>query len=90
VLRFLLLGPVEVHADGVPVPLRGPKQRALLALLLLHAGTVVSRDRLAVGLWGDDPPAGVEHALDAQVSALRRALAAHGGPLVERLHRATR
>src|SRR3954447_19917202 len=58
--------------------LRGPKQRALLAMLLLHAGEVVSRDRLIEGLWGEQPPKDSEHALDAQVSALRRALSAEG------------
>lgn len=83
-LRFQVLGPVEVLLDGRAVPLRGPKQHALLGLLLLNNGAVVSRDRLVAGLWGDAAPPGVEHALDAQVSTLRQSLAAIGGPPIER------
>src|SRR3954453_11159691 len=64
--------------------LRGPKQRALLAMLLLQPGEVVSRDRLIEGLWGEQPPKDSEHALDAQVSALRRALVAEGSERVAR------
>jgi DNA-binding SARP family transcriptional activator len=45
-VEFRLLGPVEVRAGGALVPLGGVRQRALLALLLLHAGQVASRDRL--------------------------------------------
>jgi len=84
VLRFQVLGPVEALLDGRAVPLRGPKQHALLGLLLLNNGAVVSRDRLVAGLWGDAAPPGVEHALDAQVSTLRQSLAAIGGPPIER------
>ena len=82
--EFRLLGPVEVVHDGRPLPLRGPKQRGLLALLLLGAGEPVSRDRLIEGLWGETPPPRVDHALDAQVSSLRRALAPTGNRLVRR------
>ena len=67
-------GPVEVRGDGHELPLGGPKQRALLAILLLQANEVVSRDRLADGLWGERPPASVEHTLDNYVSRLRKAL----------------
>jgi hypothetical protein len=42
---FRILGPLAVRLDGVLVPPGGPKQRALLALLLLDANRVVSRDR---------------------------------------------
>ena len=82
--EFRLLGPVEVVHDGRPLPLRGPKQRGLLALLLLGGGEPVSRDRLIEGLWGETPPPRVDHALDAQVSSLRRALAPTGDRLVRR------
>src|SRR3954454_21747913 len=55
-MDFRILGPLEVAAaDGV-VPLGGGKQRALLAILLLHAGEVVSTDRLIDALWGERPP----------------------------------
>jgi DNA-binding SARP family transcriptional activator len=42
-LEFHLLGPLEIVADGTPVPLVGARQRALLALLVLHANEYVSR-----------------------------------------------
>ena len=45
-LEFRLLGPLEVFDGGSPLPLGPPKQRALLALLLLHAGAVVPLDRI--------------------------------------------
>src|SRR4051812_41331857 len=67
---------VGLDGDGGPVALGGPKQRALLAMLALDANAVVSRDRLIEGLWGERPPSDVEHALDVQVSSLRRVLAA--------------
>ena len=44
-------------ATGPPVPLGGPKQRTLLAMLLLHANELVSRDQLINALWGERPPA---------------------------------
>ncbi len=78
VTRFRLLGPVGADLRGEALVLHGAKQRALLAMLLLRAGDVVSRDHLIEGLWGDKPPKDSEHALDAQVSALRRALTSDG------------
>jgi DNA-binding SARP family transcriptional activator/ABC-type transport system substrate-binding protein/streptogramin lyase len=74
-LEFRLLGPIEVVRDGRLVALGG-KQRALLALLLLRANEVVSRDRLLDALWGDRPPGAAAHSLDIQISRLRKALAA--------------
>ena len=62
-MQFGVLGPVEVRRDGHELLLGGPKQRALLAILLLHANEVVSRERLADGLWGERPPSSVEHTL---------------------------
>ena len=56
-MEFRLLGPVEALRDGRPIALGGAKPRALLALLLLHANEVVSRDRLIDALWGERPPA---------------------------------
>jgi DNA-binding SARP family transcriptional activator len=84
VVEVRLLGPVEASLDGVSVRLRGPKQRSLLAMLALGGNAAVSRDRLIEGLWGLDPPLGVEHALDAQVSSLRQTLAGVGGLEIER------
>ncbi|KAA9165811.1 AfsR/SARP family transcriptional regulator [Amycolatopsis acidicola] len=78
---FGLLGELEVRtADGEPVAVGGPRPRALLALLLLDAGRVVSTDRLIDGLYGEEPPREAANALQAQVSRLRRKL---GGDLIE-------
>lgn len=76
-MRFRILGPTRVLlADGREIPVGGPRLRALLALLLLDAGHVVSADRLIDGLYGDDPPRGAANALQSQVSRLRQALPA--------------
>ena len=57
-MRFGILGPFEVADDeGRDLALGGPKQRAVLAILLLHAGEVVPSDRLIDELWGERPPA---------------------------------
>ncbi|MFL5931010.1 MAG: BTAD domain-containing putative transcriptional regulator [Gaiellaceae bacterium] len=60
--------------DGRPVELARGRQRALLAVLLLHANEVVSSDRLIDGLWGERPPATASKVLQNAVSQLRRAL----------------
>ncbi len=77
-MEFLILGPLEVRADGRPLTLSGAKQRALLAILLLHANAVVSIDRLIDDLWGDDPPGTGSAALQMRISALRKALQQRG------------
>ena len=74
-MEFRLLGHVEARRDDRPIALGGAKPRALLALLLLHANEVVSRDRLIDALWSERPPGTAEHSLDVQVSRLRKALA---------------
>jgi DNA-binding SARP family transcriptional activator len=70
-MDFRILGPVEAFAEGRPLPLRGQRQRALLAYLLLHTGEVVTADRLLVELWVD-PPLGGLAALQTQIYRLRR------------------
>ncbi|MER5700812.1 BTAD domain-containing putative transcriptional regulator [Micromonospora sp. NPDC002296] len=76
-MRFCVLGPTQVLlADGREIPVGGPRLRALLALLLLDAGRVVSADRLIDGLYGEHPPRGASNALQSQVSRLRQALPA--------------
>jgi DNA-binding SARP family transcriptional activator len=75
-VEFGVLGPVEARLDGEPLPLGGPKPRALVAMLLLDANDVVSRDQLIQGLWAEQPPASAEHSLDDYVSRLRRVLGA--------------
>jgi DNA-binding SARP family transcriptional activator/ABC-type transport system substrate-binding protein len=82
-MEFRLLGPVEARRDDRPIALGGAKPRALLAVLLLHANEVVSRDRLIDALWRDRAPGAAEHSLDVQVSRLRKAFAPDE-PLVRR------
>lgn len=69
-----MLGPLEVAADGQVLDLAGPRQRAVLAVLLVDVGRVVSVDRLIDQLWGDEPPAAATGSLQAYVSNLRRVL----------------
>src|SRR6266540_3442637 len=78
-IDFAILGPLEVRADGRILPLGSPKQRSLLALLLVHANETVSRDRLIDELWGDAPPATVESGFHVYLSRLRRLLDSVGG-----------
>src|SRR5215471_11389923 len=73
-MEFLVLGPLEVRDGDGPIPLGGAKQRALLAMLLLHPNEVVSRDRLIDGLWGEQPPTTAARSLDSHVSRLRALL----------------
>jgi YVTN family beta-propeller protein len=73
-MEFRILGPLEVR-DGVrSLPLAGAKQRALLALLLIHANHVLSRDRLIDELWGEEPPETAVQSLQVYVSRLRKLL----------------
>jgi DNA-binding SARP family transcriptional activator len=73
-MDFRLLGPLEVRAEGRALPLGGPKQRAVLAMLLLHPGEVVSTDRLIDELWGERPPKTVDAYIQNCISRLRTAL----------------
>jgi DNA-binding SARP family transcriptional activator len=82
-MQFRLLGPLEVLRDGHALAVGGAKQRALLALLLLRANEVVSRDLLFDELWGDRPPGTAAHSLDVQISRLRKTLDP-AAPLVTR------
>ena len=72
--EFGILGPLEVTRCGRAVPLGGPRQRAVLALLLLEANRVVSLDRLAEDVWGGHPPEGWVTTVQIYVSHLRQAL----------------
>ena len=71
---FLILGPLEVLEGDRRVDLGAPMQRALLAVLLLHRGEVVSTDRLIDELWGDHAPRSAVKIVHGYVSHLRRAL----------------
>jgi predicted ATPase/DNA-binding SARP family transcriptional activator len=80
IASFAVLGPMELGVAGESVPLGGPKQRALLALLLLRANTVVPRDELVEELWLGNPPGTAVNALQGYVSDLRQAFAAAKNP----------
>src|SRR6266849_1519263 len=71
---FRILGPLEVSDETGPLLLGGLKQRAVLALLLLDAGRVVSVDRLLDALWGEQPPRTAVTSLQNFVSQLRKTL----------------
>jgi DNA-binding SARP family transcriptional activator len=81
-MEFGILGPLEVRDGATELALGAPKQRAVLALLLLHANQVVPTDRLIDQLWGDQAPDTVKVALQGYVSNLRKALGA--GTIVTR------
>ncbi|MDX6400612.1 MAG: hypothetical protein QOF27_1218 [Gaiellaceae bacterium] len=73
-LEFRILGPLEASDETGPLLLGGLKQRAVLALLLLEAGRVVSQDRLIYSLWGEEPPRTAATSLQNFVSQLRKTL----------------
>jgi LuxR family maltose regulon positive regulatory protein len=75
-MEVRLFGELEALDGGVPVPVRGAKQRALLALLALQRGQPVSADRLIDVLWGDGQAANPANALQAQIGQLRRTFGA--------------
>ncbi len=73
-LDFRILGPVEVIDRGRALALGGQKQRAVLAVLLIHAGRVVATDQLVDSLWGEQPPKTAVTSLQNLVSQLRKLL----------------
>jgi DNA-binding SARP family transcriptional activator len=85
-LRFRLLGPIEIHAADRPIEIRGRFQRTLLAAMLVNAGRLVMAHTLVDELWGENPPGAAENALQAHVSRLRGKLAkAEPGRRTQRL-----
>jgi DNA-binding SARP family transcriptional activator len=73
-MEFRILGSLEVLVDGRQIPLAGARQRALLAILLLHRGEVVSVDRIVDELWGERPPDTAVKTVQVYVSRLRKLL----------------
>jgi DNA-binding SARP family transcriptional activator len=73
-MRFRILGPLEIWEDGHELQLGAGRQRALLALLLLHANEAVSTERLIDELWDQHPPATAAKVVQGYVSQLRKAL----------------
>lgn len=79
-----LLGPVDVvGVDDLPVVLGGPKERLVLAVLAVHAGDVVSEDRLIDAVWGEHPPRTATKTLQSYVSRLRKTLSSCDGLRIE-------
>ena len=83
-MSFHVLGPLDVRVAGDELAIGGAKQRAVLAVLLLRAGEVVSVQRLVDEVWGDDPPPSAAHTLESYVSRLRQLFNGHGPRLVRR------
>jgi len=73
-LDFGILGPFRVMRAGAPIPLGGPQQRAVLALLLVNAEQVVPVARIADELWGERPPAGFATTIQTYIFHLRTAI----------------
>ena len=72
--EFRILGPLEVHGDEGPLAVGGPRQRAVLAALLLRAGRVVPTEQLIDELYGGDPPPTATAVLQNAVATLRKVL----------------
>ncbi len=77
-VRFGVLGPLEVTCGGEPIHLGSPKQRAVLGILLTNLNRVVSTDRLIDEIWGDDAAPERQNALWVHISNLRKALDPNG------------
>ncbi len=73
-MQFRLLGPLSLEAGGPDLASARPRERTVLALLLLSRGRVVSIEALIDALWGDAPPPTARTALHGHVSALRKRL----------------
>jgi DNA-binding SARP family transcriptional activator len=73
-LEVRILGSLEVWDGGNPLQLGGQRQRAVLAILAVHAGEVVPSERLITELWGESPPPTASTALQNAISQLRKAL----------------
>jgi DNA-binding SARP family transcriptional activator/tetratricopeptide (TPR) repeat protein len=73
-VQFRILGPLEVLERDVARPLGGAKQRAVLAILILHRGELLSGERLVDELWGERPPATAAKTLQGYISRLRKTL----------------
>ena len=72
-IEFRVLGPVSAWAGGEAIPL-GPRQQAILAVLLIEPNRVVSRDQLLDRIWGEKLPSRPANAVQTQLTLLRRAL----------------
>jgi len=81
-LEFLVLGSLEVRRGQRSVPVRGWREQAVLAMLLLADGETITVERLVAAAWDGRPPPGAVKAVRNCVSALRHRLAGEGGPVI--------
>jgi DNA-binding SARP family transcriptional activator len=77
-VELAVLGPLELRLGGTAVPIVGPKQRVVLAVLAANANRAVSTGSLVEALWGEEAPARAEHTLQQHVSAIRKQIAEVG------------
>ncbi|WP_205825693.1 AfsR/SARP family transcriptional regulator [Microbispora catharanthi] len=77
-LRFTLLGPVQMVVDGAPLTGIAPRHRAVLAYLLLNAGRVIGIERLIDAMWGYDRPDTARSQIHASITAIRKVLRGAG------------
>ena len=82
VVRFRVLGPLEIRADDTWAGINAPKWRSMLAALLVNAGRVVPTDRLIMEIWGDTPPAKATNLVSVYALRLRRLLGDEKGELL--------
>lgn len=79
-MQVTILGATTAEGPSGQIDLGGPRQRAVLAILLISRGDVVSVDKLSDDLWNGEPPARAIGALQAYISNLRRVLEPHRAP----------
>ena len=85
-IEFAVLGPLEVRVHDRLVALGGRKQQALLALLLVHANSPLSADRIVEEVWGDDAPGSPLRSVQVYLSTLRAAFGPEADVLRTRSH----
>jgi len=77
-LRFGVLGPLQMSANGTDLPLGASKQRAVLAMLLINRNRIVPADTLIDAVWQQRPPPEARGSLHAHISRLRRLVSEAG------------
>ncbi|MFF0630522.1 BTAD domain-containing putative transcriptional regulator [Streptomyces sp. NPDC004296] len=78
-MKFRILGSVSTVANGLVKPLDGSRQRTLMAVMLINAQQVVTKDQFFAEVWGDRLPTAPDNALQAVVMRVRKVLAAEFG-----------
>src|ERR1043165_9304564 len=78
-IGFHLLGPIECTVDGRPVPIGHPRQRCVLAVVLVDVNRSVHAEQLIDRVWGEDPPNNVRNVLSSYIARLRGVFREIGG-----------